>query len=262
MAGRTIQWEGFYNARDLGGLPTVTGSTTRYRTLIRSADPRFVTAAGWQSALDAGVRTVIDLRNDDEVVWGSAPTATLGAGTFAVPASGTTARRPAAIRTVQVPLDDIGDTAFWSGLNERGLNGTPLYFRPFIAAKAQRIAAVLTAVARAQPGGIIFHCGAGRDRAGLVSLLLLSLAGVKPDAIAEDYELSLGQVGALFAALGVAPREPDMRNFLRERGTTAREAILGLLDGLDVAQYLAAAGVGETDIAALQSRLLVGRPGG
>jgi protein-tyrosine phosphatase len=44
FSDRVIPWEGFYNARDLGGLPTVTGARTRYGRLIRSADTRFVTA--------------------------------------------------------------------------------------------------------------------------------------------------------------------------------------------------------------------------
>jgi hypothetical protein len=85
VADRAIWWEGFYNARDLGGLPTISGAATRYGVLIRSADPRFVTAVGWQSAVDAGFRTVLDLRNDDEAEPGSIPNATLDAGTFAVP---------------------------------------------------------------------------------------------------------------------------------------------------------------------------------
>jgi protein-tyrosine phosphatase len=208
MSDRAIRWEGFHNARDLGGLPTASGTITRCGALIRSADLRFVTAAGWQSAFDAGVRTVVDLRNDDEVAPGSVPTTTLGAGTLAVPAARTTASRPAGIGTVQVPLDDIGDTAFWREVNGQGLNGTPLYYRPFLEAKPRRIAAVITVMARAPQGGIVFHCGGGRDRAGLVSLLVLALAGVTPEAIADDYELSLPQMQPLFAALGLQRREP------------------------------------------------------
>src|SRR5258708_28802036 len=73
VADRAIWWEGFYNARDLGGRPTISGAATRYGVLIRSADLRFVTAVGWQSAVDAGFRTVLDLRNDDEAEPGSIP---------------------------------------------------------------------------------------------------------------------------------------------------------------------------------------------
>lgn len=61
---RDIAWEGFYNARDLGGLPTRDGRTTRHGALIRSADPCLVTPAGWRAATAAGVRTVVDLRNE------------------------------------------------------------------------------------------------------------------------------------------------------------------------------------------------------
>jgi hypothetical protein len=57
-----VTWEGFFNARDLGGLPTRDARVTHRGALIRSAAPRFVTEAGWRAAHDAGVRTVIDLR--------------------------------------------------------------------------------------------------------------------------------------------------------------------------------------------------------
>ena len=64
---RQIRWPGFHNARDLGGLPTLGGPVTRFDALVRPGDVRFVTPAGWQAARAAGFRTIIDLRNDDEV---------------------------------------------------------------------------------------------------------------------------------------------------------------------------------------------------
>jgi protein-tyrosine phosphatase len=253
---RVVRWEGFFNARDLGGLPTVTGARTRYGLLIRSADTRFITAAGWEAARDAGIRVVIDLRNPDEVEPGSLPTATLGAGTFAVPAARTTAARPADIHTMLVPLDDIEDLDLWHRLNGEGLNGTPLYYRPFLDAKPERIAAALTAIARVPGGGVIFHCGGGRDRTGLISLMLLSLADVTPEAIVADYELTLGQLAPLYAALGIEGGEPDIREYLKSRGTTIAETIMSLIRDLDVAEYLGAAGVSGADIDALRRRLL------
>lgn len=252
---RVLRWEGFYNARDLGGLPTVTGSWTRYGRLIRSADTRFVTAAGWEAAGAAGVRVVIDLRNPDEVQPGSLPAVTLGAGTFAMPADRTAVARPADLETMLIPLDDIEDVDLWRRLNSEGLNGTPLYYRPFLDAKPGRIAAVLTAIARVQDGGVIFHCGAGRDRTGLISLLLLSLAGVTPEAIVADYELTFGHLAPLYAALGFGQDEPDAREYLKSQGTTVSETIATLIRDLDVAGYLATAGVSGADIGALRRRL-------
>jgi protein-tyrosine phosphatase len=255
MTDRAIRWEGFYNARDLGGLPLAGGGSTRYGAMIRCADPCLVTAAGWRSAVDAGFRTVLDLRNDDEAEPGAHPAVTLVAGTFSATSPAPVAPRPAEIRSLRVPLDDIEDVGFWRPLNEQGLNGTPLYYRPFVEAKAGRIAAALTAMACAGPGGIIFHCGGGRDRAGLISLLVLALAGVTPAAIAADYELSLGQIDPLIAAMGHPQRESDMRAFLMRRGTTVRASILDLLGGLDVSRLLGEAGMADAHIAALRSRL-------
>ena len=127
---RTIRWDGFHNARDLGGLPTAGGGVTRYGRLIRSADPRFITAAGWAAAQAAGVRLVIDLRNPEEVEPGAAPgAASLGAATFAVPAAGSVAPRPAGVQTVLIPLDDSADLVLWQRLRGEGLDGTALSCR-------------------------------------------------------------------------------------------------------------------------------------
>jgi hypothetical protein len=251
---RQIRWPGFHNARDLGGLPTASGRVTRFGALIRSGDLRFVTPAGWQAAHAAGFRTIIDLRNDDEV-RPSAPAATLAVGSAAA-RPGPPVVLPAGLDRIEVPLDDIQDVCFWRRLNDEGLNGTPLYYRPFLAAKPGRCAAALAAIARARPGGVIFHCTAGRDRTGLIALLLLALAGVRPSAIADDYALSAGQVGPLFAALDVPDSTTSIEAELRRRGTTARAAVLDALSGLDAAARLRAAGLRDTDITALRSRLL------
>ncbi|MDO5285502.1 MAG: tyrosine-protein phosphatase [Actinomycetia bacterium] len=48
----------------------------------------------------------------------------------------------------------------------------------------------LTRIAQAHPG-ILVHCSAGRDRTGLVCALLLAIAGVTAELIAEDYATSV-----------------------------------------------------------------------
>ncbi len=250
-----ISWDGFHNTRDLGGLPTVTGTVTRHGRLIRSADLRFVTSAGWAAAQASGVRAVIDLRNADEVTPGARSLATLGAGMFTAPAARAEVPPPPDIAVALVPLDDVGDVALWQRLNADGLNGTPLYYRPFLDAKPGPVAAVLSAIARVRDGGVIFHCGAGRDRTGLIAILLLALADVTPEAIAADYALSYDQLPALFATLGRELGEVDTPAYLAARGTSAHESITGLLRDTDVAEYLAAAGVTGTDIDSLRARL-------
>lgn len=253
---RHIAWDGFVNARDLGGLPARDGRVTRFGSYIRSGDLRFVTEAGWRMARDGGVRTIIDLRNDDEIRphAGQQPTRLAGSAQFAAPAP--TVSPPSWLNRVEIALDDIDDTAFWQFLNRERLNGTPLYFRPFLDRKPGRCAAAVTALASAAPGAVIFHCGAGRDRTGLVTLLLLALADVEPEAIAADYELSAGPLRALFAAMGQPDQQPVIEAALAERNTTAREAILATLDGFDAETYLLTAGVSRASLAAIRHRLL------
>lgn len=253
---RRITWEGFFNTRDLGGLPTRHGRTTRPGIFIRSADLRFVTAKGWRSAYEAGVRTVMDLRNPDEIRPTPGQGLTSQGGSAAFPAESTRTPLPTEIKRLEVPLDDVEDLEFWKDINHRRLNGTPLYFRPFLEHKTERCAAVITALAQSDPGGVLFHCGAGRDRTGLVSLLLLSLAEVDAEAIAEDYALSTSALRPLFTAMGQDDQGPMIESLLADHGLTPRDSVLDVLKDLDVQAYLRKAGVTEEDLTRLRARLL------
>ena len=63
---RSLAWDGCFNVRDLGGLETASGGRTRRGVVVRADNVRRLTAAGWQAALDHGVRRVVDLRFEDE----------------------------------------------------------------------------------------------------------------------------------------------------------------------------------------------------
>ncbi len=129
----------------------------------------------------------------------------------------------------EIPLDDASDVRFWEDVARRRLHGTPPYYRSFLELKKERCAAVFTALAQAGPGGVLFHCAAGRDRTGLVALLLLALAGVEDGAIADDYELSTPEPVPLFAEMGHEDQGPEIAAVLAEHGLTARKAVFGVL---------------------------------
>jgi protein tyrosine/serine phosphatase len=236
---RHLNWDGCFNVRDLGGLATCNGRWTRSGGLIRTDGLDRLTRAGWAALQAHGVRTVIDLRNDDEIE--SMPDV---------------APRPAGLTTVQVPLDDIADTEFWQDCWNNELDGTPLYYQLFLDRKPERCAAAVRAVARAAAGGVVFHCGAGRDRTGLVSLLLLALVGVVPEEIAADYDMSNPRLGPMWAVRGMEDQGPLIEAILARKNTTARTLILNLLAAFDANAYLGAAGVDDADLAAVRVRLL------
>ena len=237
---RHLDWDGCFNARDLGGLSTDDGRQTRWRALVRSDSLDGLTSAGWAALEAYGIRTIVDLLNDEEVEPDVEP-------------------RPAELTTVRVPLDDVGDTEFWQHCWDNKLDGTPLYYRPFLERKPAQCAAAVRAIARAEPGGVLFHCGGGRDRTGLVAFLLLALVGVEPDEIVRDYELSNDRLPPLWVARGMRDQRPLIEAALARKNTTARALLLDLLASFDVEAYLRSAGLAEEELAALRDRL-VGLP--
>ncbi|GAA4855202.1 tyrosine-protein phosphatase [Kitasatospora terrestris] len=225
---RHLVWDGCLNVRDLGGLPLTGGGRTRPGAVVRADNLDRLTAEGWAALRSYGVRTVVDLRNEEEY----RPLLPL----------------PEGLTLVRVPLDELAGPQWWARFG--GLDGTPLAFRPYLDNCPDAVAAVVAAVAHAAPGGVVVHCGAGRDRTGLAALVLLALAGVAPEAIAADYRLSADNLRPLWGLLGRPDEQAAIEKILANAGTTAHEVVLEVLAEFDPAELLPAA-----DIAAVRARL-------
>jgi protein-tyrosine phosphatase len=234
---RHLDWEGCFNVRDLGGLPTTDGRETCWGRVVRADALDGLTAAGWTALSAHGVRTILDLRNDDELGADASP-------------------RPASVTTIHLPLDGSKDREFWDVWDSGPQFGTPLYYRPHLDRFPERSAAVLSAIARAEPGGVAFHCGGGRDRVGQVTMLLLALVGVEVEHIAADYALSAERLPARYAARGEPDQGPLLEAFLADRGTSAAQVITTTLRDLDVEATLLDAGLTRQDVSTLRRRLL------
>ena len=175
---------------------------TRRGALVRSDAVDRLSPAGWAALRAHGVRTIIDLRNDDELVENSG-----------------------GVETVHISLDRLDeDPEFWVDWMNGPQFGTPLYYRPFMERFPDRIEQVLDVIEQAPPGGVLFHCVGGRDRTGLVAIAALTVAGVAPDAIADDYAL---------AAERAHTHDPMYEEFLAEKGISARELVTDLVASLD-----------------------------
>jgi protein-tyrosine phosphatase len=236
MLDRHLSWRGTYNSRDLGGLAIAAGGVTRWGAIVRSDSLDGLESQGWSELEAHGIRTVIDLRNESEIGPDSAG-------------------HPGSIETVNIPLDVSEDREFWDVWENGPQFATPLYYRPHLERFPQRNAEVVRAIAQAPPGGVVFHCQGGRDRAGQIAMLVLALAGVEPGAIAADYALSDERLRPLYLARGEEDEAPAIAEFLREEGTTATEAIVETLATLDVEATLFEAGLEEPDLLALRRRL-------
>jgi protein-tyrosine phosphatase len=224
MNERVLVWDGCTNVRDLGGLRTSNGHMTPWGAIVRSDTPARLTAAGWAALYAYGIRTIISLHThgmtEDELNL-TPPQYDLV--------------------TVEVAIEDITDTEFVQQWVTTSFWGTPLYYKDALRRWPERHAAVISAIAQARPGGVLFHCIRGHDRTGIIALLLLALADVTPDEIIADYELSL---------------DPERDELLAREHSSVRDAILGTLAGFHVDSYLSMGGVSQADLAAVRKRLL------
>jgi hypothetical protein len=234
---RHLAWEGCWNARDLGGLPTADGRRTRWGRVVRSDALDALTVRGWAAVVAHGVRTVIDLRDEDEAAPDASP-------------------RPASLHTVRLPHDASEDREFWDVWRAGPQFATPLYYAPHLERFPRRSTRVLQAVARARPGGVVIHCAAGRDRTGLVCMLLLWLVGVDAGVIAADYDESARRLSVGHAARAQEDEAPLIQAFLAEQGTTAADVIRATLGAERLRARLGDGGLTAEDVAALRRRLL------
>lgn len=163
---RHIQLDGVDNLRDVGGYPTIDGRRTRWSTLYRSACLDRLQLAGQNWLLDAGVRTIIDLRDREEV-----------------------ARRPdvfdgsARLTYRRMPMWDDpppGDL----------MPDVRLGYRRELDLLGERLADLVTVLAGSGTLPALIHCAAGKDRTGVAIGVVLDAVGVERQFIAEDYSLS------------------------------------------------------------------------
>ncbi|MCY7289975.1 MAG: tyrosine-protein phosphatase [Cryobacterium sp.] len=230
---RAVVVEGLRNVRDLGGQRRTAGGVTPMGVFFRSENLDLVTEEGWQELYTLGVRTVVDLRQPIEGEQAKYAT-------------------PSWITVEFVDHDGLVDhPGFWSGYWGNGLVSTPLYYLPHLEQLPERSADVLRVIARARPGGVLFHCAGGRDRTGIISMLLQVVAGAESAAVVEDYLESVRNGGSVSTARGRPDTEPEKEDLCRAHGTSTEAAFRAVLDALDVELVLK--NLTAADRAAIQS---------
>ena len=148
--------------------------------LLRSDAPLAPTEADVAFLLSHGVRTLIDLRSQEEVLRRPCPLAEHPGFTYQnLPVTGGNAL-PASTRDV------------------------PLSYLRMVDAQMSRILRTI----RDADGGVMFFCAAGKDRTGVVAALLQRQAGLPRAEIVADYVRSGDNLREMFAAF--LQRRPDV----------------------------------------------------
>ncbi|WP_062302442.1 tyrosine-protein phosphatase [Demequina subtropica] len=129
------------------------------------------------------------------------------------------------------------------------------------------IAGVASAVAT-EPGPVLVHCSAGKDRTGVSVALVLSLVGVERASIVADYVSTSANMQGVIARMAVIwgdqrpamPEGEEMAAIAREMLTAPAHAIESVLDAWEAyggaEEWFLANGGSVADVDALKERLL------
>jgi protein tyrosine/serine phosphatase len=246
---RDLVWDGCLNVRELGGLPTADGGETRPGAVVRADSVRQLSDEGWRALVDHGVRTVIDLRGDDE--RGEDPPADLPVEVVHVPFF-------AASEAEWVEIAEELEAAATAAPDVA--TATRNVYLIFLERFRANVAAAVRAVAHAPQGAVVIHCVGGKDRTGLLSAFLLHLAGVDDQDIAADYALSEERLRPRHEAWFEAAESEEELERLRRIAQTPAASMVGVFRELErryggVDAYLRDAGVTDEELEHLRARL-------
>jgi len=208
-------------------LPLEGGGETAFGIVVRADSIRSLTDDGWGALADYGVRLAVDLRADWEV------------------ARDPRQEIPIEIRHFPVNGDQVAVVVEWPSMQEA--------YAALLGNFAEQFAGAVTAVARAD-GPVVIHCYAGRDRTGLVSALILRLAGVEIEAITADHAWSDEFLSPWWQPWHDDAPDEETRE-RRKRVTEMRVgAMAEVLGSVDVREYLLAGGASPEDLDTLVFR--------
>lgn len=164
-----IALEGAFNVRDLGGYPAVDGYETAPGMFLRADDMGGLTENDANKLRSIGVSLSIDLRSPREVM-----------------------RRPSLLSErdgmyyENIPMFDSVNAISFSGRIPSRMGEMYVGLLSNCGEKYKKIFELFL-----QNDGVsLFHCTAGKDRTGLVAMLLLGLAEVPEQIIVADYVVS------------------------------------------------------------------------
>ena len=242
---RHLKLQGTVNTRDVGGYATRDGRMTRWGQLLRSDSLHQLSANDQQQLLDYGIRTVIDLRRSVEiqtevnVFFGSD-------------------------KVTYYHQNMAGDIELRERTHPEGLD--------FVEGKRWRYSVVLdkrqsvvrdTLSTLAAPDALpaLVHCAGGADRTGLITALVLGIAGVPAETIAKDYALTARchLPSYLEEHPEIDPANYTWQDF--QRDTTHPEVMLAVLRDLDerhcgVEGYALHVGVSQAEIDSIRDAMV------
>ncbi len=165
---RRLHLQGTYNTRDLGGFPCKVG-VTRFGVFLRSDNPLALTPEDFDALQRYGIANSLDLRSEAERK--NEPSSLHTCTAFS---------------TFHVSLSDVLAIPNYEGDTPGSMAGLYLSLLDTCGTQLAEVLRILLHTS----GGTLYHCAVGKDRTGVVSMLLLALVGVSEEDIVADYTVS------------------------------------------------------------------------
>lgn len=226
MVTRRIPLSSTYNTRDIGGYFAGDGYMTKWKVIIRSDVPAFLSERDINLLREYNLRLVIDLRAPDQINLKSSA------------------------------LMDVSGIEHTKCSFKNG-NRTPKYKKDVINIFKEllsdygNIAKIMRLIIRTD-GAVLFHCTAGKDRTGVIIALLLSLAGVTKEDIVADYSMSYSYIRPIIRDI-----EKATSGLPEWYGITYPEIMEAVLEYIGNSfDYLLNCGLTEEEIVKLKKHLL------
>ena len=239
-----VPLEGCFNFRDLGGYAAASGRRVKPGMIFRSDALQHLTTQDAKYVRETlGLATVVDFRNTHEV-------ARDGRSDAAIPW----------VNYLNEPVLEERGTISATGEEDPAERLTDMYLWA-IRNGGAHYGAAFNAIAAVGNLPAVFHCSAGKDRAGIFASLILGVLGVDEETIVEDYLVTNQKVALIIQRLSSRPGNEYMRripvDFFRAQAP-AMEAVLGEVRTIhgDAAGYFRSHGVDQAAIERFRATLL------
>jgi protein-tyrosine phosphatase len=178
--------EAVTNFRELGGLPGHAGGRVRTRRLLRSGHWGGATAQDIAHLETLGVETVFDFRSDDDIAVEGPDKLPTGTELVRLRASD-----PAGAVDLRSLIQESGPEALHEHLGDgRGAELMRSAAARLVVERTALYREFLHRLAERHAPPALFHCSAGKDRAGWAASVVLLALGVDEGDVREHYLLS------------------------------------------------------------------------
>ncbi len=229
---RRYIFENILNCRDIGGYPTPDG-VTKFGRFIRCGIVNTPTDREIEELNKLNISTAIDLR-----------------GTYEANETPLRLERIEGADVYNLPLFEF-NVATKEGMN------LPLaqIYATIIDNHKENIAKVLRTIAEAKDGIVIYNCFFGKDRTGILTMLLLSIAGVSKEDIVADYQQTYTYIKSYIRAHADVLWDTNSEKHYSLPETM--EELIGNIEAKygTILGYIKAAGISDEEIDKIRNRI-------